>query len=214
MPAWRTFAARLAKAKKGDRRWQGTSVIVNSILSGLLVVVGVLQWRILSQTDKTLRVGERAFVYIDSVDAAKNNDGSDDKWTFLMNAINNGGTHTKSISFFTICEYGVKSETSPLFTSFLGAKQKIGMGSCVWSEDEVERLWNNNWSFNMTAEIFYTDAFDDSHFTLMCRQILIRSDPKDGASLRLAENRCSETADCTDKECFPTSAPRQRPPTK
>jgi hypothetical protein len=186
--------------------WRDPSIITNILLAvftACLVGVGILQWITLNKTDKNLRVGERAFVYIDGdMDTAKSNDGAGDKWTFLLHAVNNGGTHTKSLSFYVTCEYGVKSETTPLNTSFLGPKQRIGMGSCSWPEDDVERLWNNNWSAKMSVGIFYVDAFADSHFTRVCRNIFIKSGPRNATTVQHEDGRCSESPDCTDQDCF------------
>ena len=174
-------------------------LVVTSVFS---VAAFILQWRTLEKTDKTLRVGERAFVYTDGMDVAKSNDGAGDKWTFLLNAVNNGGTQTKYLYFYVICKYGGKIDIPPVSTSFLGPKQKTGMGACVWPEDDVERLWNNNWSVEITVGIFYIDAFNDSHFTRVCRQISVKSDPRNATTLQHEDSRCSESADCADKECF------------
>jgi hypothetical protein len=186
--------------------WRDPSTITNVLLvlfTACLVFVGVLQWRTLNQTDETLRLGERSFVYIDGdVDVAKNNDGSRDKWTILLNAVNNGGTHTKHLSFYVTCKYGDKIDTLPLSTSFLGPKQRTGMGARVWPEADIERLWSNNWSVEITVGIFYVDAFDDSHFTRVCWPIFITGDPRNATTLQHEDGRCSESADCVDRECF------------
>jgi hypothetical protein len=170
-----------------------------------LTMVAWMQFRSLDQTDKTLRTGDRAFIYIDGVDISKYNDGSGDKWIFTLNAINNGGTHTKSIYFYVTCTYGAENYTTPVITSFLGPKQKVGMGSCIWPQEKVERLWVNNWSVEMTSGIFYIDVFNGSHFTRQCRRIFVRSEPKNSLVIQHEDDRCEETTDCVDNECFRAS---------
>ena len=198
------------QAEQANRRIANATLAVAFLTLGLLVVsaftCGVLikQWQIFESTDKTLRVGERAFVYIDGgIDSARNNDGSGDKWTFLFNAINNGGTQTKNLSFVVACEYGSSISIPPIATSFLGPKQRIGMGSCTWSDDIIQTIWANNWSVKVTVSIFYLDTFSDAHFTRVCRRIFPKSDPRNGPPLQHEDDRCSESPDCADKECFP-----------
>jgi hypothetical protein len=200
-----TLADRANERKEMKSWWRDPAVtnIFLGLFTCLLVVVGILQWLTLRQTDKTLRVGERAFVYIEGgLDVARNDDGAGNKWMFLFNAVNNGGTETTDLSFFEACQYGQTPEIHALETSFLGPKQKIGMGSCTWRDDIIQTIWANNWSVKMTVSIFYRDTFSGSHFTRVCRRIIPKSDPRNGPPLLHEEDRCQETPDCIDSECF------------
>ena len=106
--------------------------IVGLITSGVLVK----QWQTFEKTDKTLRAGERAFVYIDNIDTSKSNDGSGDRRAFLFNAINNGETQTKDLQFFLICEYGRDWYPRPFLRRSLGQSKsmawEVAVGPLMW----------------------------------------------------------------------------------
>jgi hypothetical protein len=123
--------------KSKERKWWRDPTIWTNIciasFTFCLVGVGVLQWKTLKKTDKTWRVVERAFVYIDSIAQGKVSgayEGAGDVWHFLPMAINNGTTQTVGLAYDLICEYGSDVTNYGIYTSVLGPKQEVGLGAC------------------------------------------------------------------------------------
>jgi hypothetical protein len=95
----------------------------------LLVVVGWLQYSTLEKTDKTLRAGQRSFVFLKEVKPYQLGSGDHTEWYFLLTWENNGTTQTRNLTIKVSCErpYDFKYQ----FSTALGPKQTKVMAAAL-----------------------------------------------------------------------------------
>jgi hypothetical protein len=165
-----------------------------------LLIVSYLQWRTLDKTDKTLRTGERAFVYLDDVHVT----AYKEKWDFEPAATNSGSTQT--VDFVYILKCGPPVTELGLQSSIIGPKQSKILGECVIPIHNLDLIWINHGSVEISGSIFYKDTFSASHWTKFCRQIRMPIDPKTitgGQTIPRGMGPCPNAPDCADGECKP-----------
>lgn len=192
----------MLRATKAVARW----TFALAVVTALTVIVLFFSLRISQSTDKTLRAGQRAFVYISGLSDESTGNGN---WIFVPKSINNGTTQTVDMEYNLACEYGLSNSVSKSVQDFLGPKQENGLGACIWSIDRLTEAWANGWFLKLKLYVFYKDVFKVSHLTRVCRNIKISNDPRNQRQLVYIASRCPELPDCADNECFsePAHAP-------
>jgi hypothetical protein len=170
-------------------------LVFTSVLSAIVLYK---QWQTFEKTDRTLRIGERAFVYMQGVNFLKFPTGSLNSWYILPQAENNGTTQTVGMTYRLLCDK-VSSQTAKV--SF-GPKQISGIGGCLY---DLTNLWLTHNPARVSGLIFYEDVFMQSHVTRFCRNIFIQTDPTQARSvgdLSQTSELCPDAPDCADKECI------------
>jgi len=165
-----------------------------------LVYVAALQQSTLEKTDKTLRIGERSFVYLEDVHVT----AYKEKWDLEPIATNSGTTQTVDFMYTLRC--GPPLTELGLQSSLIGPKQSKILGECSIPIHNLELLWINRGSVEISGSMFYRDTFYASHWAKFCRQIRMPVDPKTIAGSQTIPggmSPCPDAPDCADGECKP-----------
>jgi hypothetical protein len=194
--------ARAYESEKTNRQIARATNYI-AILNAGLVFTGILsavvlygQWRTFEKTDKTLRIGERAFVYSPSMIFLKYIASSPNNWYIIPQAENNGSTQTVNMTYALIC-----NQISSKATISLGPKQVSGIGGCLYN---LYDLWHTQKPARVSGIIFYKDVFMQSHVSKFCRNFFIQADPTQArisADLSHTYETCPDAPDCSDNEC-------------
>ena len=188
--------------RRKQKWWRDPSVITNILLAmftGCLVGVGVLQWRILDQTDETLREGERANVYIMDFTPQL----VDKEWWFTIWANNSGTTRATSVRNYFSCDKPNEAGKTTRDTTVVTPQQKASAGTCQWANDQIISHWKAVIPVYVYGHIFYKDAFTKHHVTRYCRKVIVSEDPTGRPFLPTLINTCNDEKypDCADDDC-------------
>ena len=85
---------------RGSLVWTTIGIV---LATGVSCGVAYLQWHTLEKTDRTLRAGERAFVYLEAVPISQ----VGDSWYFMPVAANNGTTQTVEFTYIASCNISI-----------------------------------------------------------------------------------------------------------
>lgn len=174
--------------------WLTAALVVTSVLS---IVVLYSQWRTFEKTDRTLREGERAFVYITGVNFFRFPAGGANAWYIVPEATNNGTTQTVNMTYNLGCNTIVTANVKISF----GPKEASGIGGCLF---DLAAVWRRHEFARISGMIFYQDVFSRSHVTIFCRNVTIQADPaqaRNMGDLSQTTEFCPDVLDCSDKEC-------------
>jgi hypothetical protein len=186
-----------------------------TIFTGILCIVGLLQWCTLEKTDDTMRAGGRAFVFVKQ---------SPGQWTTprkIGNEIvhswhieweNSGNSQTKELILELYCVRPQKTSVADPISAYgkptvttqmsLGPKQTTWGGVCNYRAGELESIRTNEMHLYIGARATYFDIFDAPHVTEYCTEIIDLTGTFDDLSQR-PDNRLRNCVmrNCADKEC-------------
>jgi hypothetical protein len=170
---------------------------------GLAGIIAFLQYRTLEKTDKTLRAGQTAFVFLQNIQMSEEPiPPRGYEWYFIANVTNNGTTQTKNFVSRLACKKNPLSSEIGIRHSVLGPKQTDGIGACTWPADQLVPIWQNRGHIFMVGDATYDDVFGEHHIFRFCRDIAIRSDPRNTSGvMQQVQGVCRDQEDCADKEC-------------
>jgi hypothetical protein len=181
-------------------RWiKDPNVLFNGILcvaTIALAIIGILQWQTFRRTDTTMRVGERAFIYLQDIDVQPLKPSSQG-WKIVPNLINNGTTEATGVKTYISCSIGDSPSLVGKEPSLVGPKQTADLGYCKITADEIRR---SQYTIRTIGVIFYIDTFRNSRQTRFCRNIIFPTEPS-SASPAHSEQRCPDSPDCSDWDC-------------
>jgi hypothetical protein len=176
---------------------------VLAFLTAVSVAVMIAQWRTFEKTDRTLRIGERAFLYLDYLRPTTGGE----QWRFESFIMNNGSTQAVDLVYTLDCVSTDSQWQAPsigLQSSLIGPKQSKSIGTCIVQTPYLEQIWHTKQSFEISGNLFYRDVFSASHWTKFCRRIQITIDPKTITTDRDipgGQSPCPNAPDCADSEC-------------
>jgi hypothetical protein len=132
------------------------------------------------------------------------------EWHLPIEVENNGATQTKGAVSELWCvpdsfvnDDPMKNAGAGRIQRFFGPKQKSGIGSCVYTPDELDEAKSNASHLHVAAKIIYTDTLGGEipHITEFCVELVgIKgnfSKPEGGAISTLVCN----SHNCADDEC-------------
>jgi hypothetical protein len=202
----------IANATKAVAIWTRWLVFVGILTA---VVLG-LQLRMLQQTDKTMRAGERAFVFVNQSpviqwEAAQLMDGNIVTRRASIEWENSGNSQTKNLIVYLNCPRPQKVISSNPMTildgnfgsngRLLGPKQKVAGGVCTYNAEELGSVQRSGAHLYIVAKATYDDIFDEPHVTEYCGEVVsILGDMNNAA---ITPNNAVQTCgrNCADKEC-------------
>jgi hypothetical protein len=212
---------RAQRDKERSEGWKSKLKDPIAIFTGILAfgtvalaVIAVFQWCTLEKTDKTLRAGQRAFVFVNQ---------SPGQWiepTTIDNEIvqrwhieweNSGNSQTKDLTLELYCarpsEKPIRDPISaygkPTVTSerLLGPKQIQWGGVCNYKASELKQVQGGRHLY-IGARATYWDIFDEPHLTEYCTEVFDLTGTVDKLDMRPDNRlRSCETRNCADKEC-------------
>jgi hypothetical protein len=193
-----------------DSCWWHNPSTVNFILAAFtfcLVIVGILQWCILRQTDQTSRLRDRAFIYFLNPTFFPYPPDKPIVWGISINLQNAGNMPARRISIrygYTISEASANIvDPFPLATwadasvpNVIGPKQSFSLQGCEFPISIIEAAQKSEKNIFILMEAKYIDGFELDRLRVTQMSRSLRFDAHGGFSLGFAGPH-----NCTDDDC-------------
>lgn len=204
-----------AALRFGCAHWR-TIIDTNMVaFTGLLVVVGALQFCTLEKTDETYRSAQRAFALVKEMKAIPTTaDGKTVTWHIGANWENTGSTPTRDLRLYFQCQLGSVSvepkfdfsaiqNSADFHRRLIGPHQSQLGGSCsqLWSGAQIAAIQKEGEVIYVAGYASYKDIYDDAHRTEFCESVNFIGDPMVGdPNIQFTASLCA-AHNCADSEC-------------